>query len=168
LLTTAAGAELLADLALEQKCSRDHSAVVVDSPVGMPSDLVLLDGDPDASVVLVCRPDRTSLVEAAEALVWMNDRGLVNRRRITVVLNYGAGPTDRGSAAAAIALGIRCTAIHSLPRDRTLAPGRTIPSGHDLPARLRRPINRLCLDIWTHTQAPIPAPAGNSRSQEQV
>ena len=39
-LTTAAGAQLLTDLALEQPSSRDHSAVVVDAPVGMPSDLV--------------------------------------------------------------------------------------------------------------------------------
>ncbi len=128
---------------------RSFSVLVIDAPTGLPSELSAVADDPAASIILLTRPDRASLADAADALVWMHDQGLVNRRRITVVLNYGAGPSDRGSAAAATALGIRCAAIHRLGPDPTLAPGLVLPSGHALPARLRRRIASICLDVWT-------------------
>ncbi len=141
---------------------RDFSALVVDSPTGLPSELAAVTDDPQASIVLMTRPDRRSLADAAEALVWLNDRNLVARSRITVVINHGVGRPDRGSKAAATALGIRCAAIHSLPADSTLGPDRVLPSGRDLPLRIRRRIARVCLDVWSQTQRPNP-PAALSR-----
>ena len=134
----------------------------------MPSDHAFIEDDGTASVVLVCRPDRASLRDAADALVWMHDRGLLTRGRVNVVVNRGAGPTDRGSAAAATALGIRCAAIHSLPFDRTLGPGRTLPSGRAMPTQIRRRIARLCLDVWTTQSQPHPTAHGNSQQQERA
>jgi Mrp family chromosome partitioning ATPase len=126
----------------------DYSVVVVDAPVGLPSDLEWVADDPGASVLLVIRADSASLADAAEALVWMHDQALVTRRRVTVVINHGAGPGDRGSKAAATALGIRCAAVHSLPQHSALAPGRPLPSARGLPTVLGRCVARVCLDIW--------------------
>ena len=88
--------------------------MVVDAPAGLPSDLPAVDDDPQASIVLVTRPDRVSLADAADALVGMNDRAWSPANRVAVVINDGDGRPDRGSRAAATALGIRCAAIHSL------------------------------------------------------
>lgn len=145
---------------------RDFSAVVVDSPTGLPSELASVTDDPLASIVLMTRPDRRSLADAAEALVWLNDSNLVARSRITVVINQGVGRPDRGSKAGATALAIRCAAIHSLPADSTLGPDRVLPSGRDLPLRIRRCIARTCLDVWSQTQRPNP-PAALSRPHQK-
>lgn len=150
LRVTGAGAHVLAETRLRHP-NVDHSAVLIDAPTGMPSDHVFIQEDMTASVVLVCRPDRASLTEAAEALVWMHDQGLVTRRQVNVVVNCGTGSKDRGSAAAAAALGIRCASVHSLPFDKTLGPGRTLPSGRAMPTPIRRRITRLCLDVWAAT-----------------
>lgn len=149
---TASGVHVLASPPSVRQ-PRDYSVVVVDAPVGMPSDITPVATDPTASVLLVIRPDRASLTEAAEALVWMNDHHLVGRRRVSVVINYGVGPADHASKAAAAALGIRCAAVHRLAQEPLLAPGRPLPSGRALPSRLRRGIARLCLDIWSQSQA---------------
>lgn len=146
---------------------RDFSVLVVDSPTGLPSDLAAVTDDPQASIVLMTRPDRRSLAHAAEALVWLNDCNLVARSRVTVVINHGVGRPDRGSRAAATALGIRCAATHSLPTDSTLGPDRVLPSGRDLPVRLRRRIARACLDIWTQTQTPNPPAALSSPHRQE-
>lgn len=128
---------------------KDFSVVIVDAPAGMPSDLSCIEGDPCASLLLVTRPDRASLAEAAEALVWMHDRSLVSRTRVVVVINRGVGQPDRGSRAAATALGIRCAAVHNLPFSSTLGPGRALPSGRDLPVRVRRAVSQVALDLWS-------------------
>lgn len=147
---------------------RDFSVLVVDSPAGLPSDLKTIEADPCSSVVLMTRPDRTSLSDAADALVWMNDKSLVDRNRVTVVINHGVGRPDRGSRAAATALGIRCAVIHSLPIDSALDPGRVLPCGNDMPVRLRRRVARICLDIWSQAQSPTAAAAfGRPQQQEQ-
>lgn len=114
----------------------------------MPSDLPFIKDDPSASVVMLTRPDRASLADAADALVWMNDRSRVSRGRVVVVINRGVGMPDRGSRAAAIALGIRCAAVHSLPFSSALGPGRALPSGRDLPIRVRRVVSHAALDLW--------------------
>lgn len=146
--TTRSGAWMLPEV--HTKAHRQaFSAVIVDAPAGMPGDLSCIQDDPHASIVLLTRPDRTSLAEAADALVWMNDRASVTRNRAVVVINRGTGESDRGSRAAATALGIRCAAIHSLPYSPTLGPGRALPSGRDLPIRLRRLLAHTALDIWS-------------------
>ena len=133
---------------------RDFSALLVDSPTGLPSDLPAVATDPLASIVLMTRPDRRSLADVAEVVVWLNDHNLMARSQITVVINQGVGRPDRGSRAAATALGIRCAAVHSLPVDATLGPDRVLPSGRDLPVRLRRRVARICLDVWCQTRRP--------------
>lgn len=126
----------------------DFSAVVVDAPAAMPSDLPCIKGDPSASIVLLTRPDRVSLADAADALVWMNDRSRISRDQVVVVINRGVGEPDRGSRAAATALGIRCAAVHSLPFSSALGPGRVLPSGRDVPIRVRRLVSNVALDLW--------------------
>lgn len=128
---------------------KDFSAIVLDAPPGLPSDMPCVTEDSGVSVVLSTRPDRASLAETAEALVWMNDRSLVSRSQTVVVINDGAGQPDRGSKAAATALGIRSSAVHRLPFSWTLGPGRALPSGRDLPTRVRRCLSHLALDVWT-------------------
>ncbi|HET9873170.1 MAG TPA: hypothetical protein VFP89_11335 [Propionibacteriaceae bacterium] len=128
---------------------KDFSVVAVDAPAGMPSDLSCIEDDRSASLLLVTRPDRASLAEAAEALVWMHDRSLVSRTRVVVVINRGVGQPDRSSRAAATALGIRCAAVNSLPFSSTLGPGRALPSGRDLPVRVRRVVSHVALDLWS-------------------
>ena len=135
----------------------DFSVIVVDATAGLPSDQEPVHSDPGSSVVLVVRPDRDSLAEAAEALVWMHDRHLVTRQRVVVVINDSAGRPDRGSRAAATALWTRCVAVHRFPWHSTLGPGCVLPSGHDLPTRLRRVVQHTALDLWTTTAR---SPAG--------
>ena len=165
---TRAGAQVLSYTQLQDR-DGDHSAVLVDAPVGMPSDHAFIREGSSLSVVLVCRPDRASLNEAAEALVWMQDQGLLTRGRVNVVVNCGVGPNDRGSAAAATALGIRCAAVHSLPFDKTLGPGRTLPSGRAMPTPIRRRIARLCLDVWAAAQSqPYSSATSSSHPEERA
>jgi len=135
----------------------DFSAVLIDAPRGLPSENPAIADDANASVLLLVRPDRASLAEAAEALVWMNDEGLLARWRTVVVINRGAGQADRGSRAAATTLWTRCAAVHTLPFDTSLGSGRVLPSGQALPKQVRRVINHVALDLWTsatriHTQ----------------
>ena len=131
------------------RARRSFSVLVIDAPTGLPSELSAVTDDPTASIILLTRPDRASLADAADALVWMHRHSPVTRRRVTVVINDGIGESDRQAKAAAAVLGIRCAAIHRLGPDPTLAPGLVLPSGHALPARLRRRIARICLDVWT-------------------
>ena len=134
------------------------SVLVVDAPVGLPSDLAEVVEDPGASVVLVTRPDRASLADAADALVFMNECRSVERNRVNVVINNGIGEADRHAKAAATVLGIRCAAIHSLRLEPTLAPGTVLPSGRALPTRLRRTVARICLDVWSTIARPPTTP----------
>jgi hypothetical protein len=128
---------------------QDFSALVIDAPAGIPSDHDPVQTDPDCSVLLLVRPDRASLAEAAEVLVWLNDDQLLPRRRVVIVVNEGAGSADRGSKAAATALWTRCSAVHRLPFSTALGPGRVLPSGHDLLAPLRRVLTHTALDLWS-------------------
>lgn len=142
----------------------DHAVIVIDAPSGMPSDIEFVTEDENTSVLLMTRPDRASLAEASEALVWMHNQHLLARNRVIVAVNLGAGRSDRGSKAAAVALGIRCSAIHNLPLDATLGPSGPLPSGCDLPVRIRRVVHRICLDMWSATQQPAP---GTPHQQEE-
>lgn len=160
--------EPAADLTSDQACTRsgawtlsglpsnserlDFSVLVVDSSAGLPSAVPGVDEDPSASIVLVTRPDRVSLADAADALVAMNDCSQIVRSRVAVVINDGTGRRDRGSRAAATALGIRCASIHRLPWHSTLGPERVLPLGRGLDIALRRRLNRLCLSLWSQTQ----------------
>lgn len=164
LLRTPSGAHVLASPPADQS-GTGYSVAVVDAPAGLPSDVGWVHADPNSSVLLISRPDVTSLTEVAEALVWMHDQLLVSRRRVTVVVNEGAGPADRGSKPALTALGIRCAAVHRLPHDPALAPGRPLPSGRAMPTRLRRSVARICLDIWTHAHTTGPASSGPDRQE---
>jgi hypothetical protein len=128
---TQSGAILLQDLPHDDRRHK-FSLLVIDAPSGLPSELDVVTNDPTTSVVLVSRPDRTSLAETAEALVWMHDLGLVTRDRVVVAINLGTGSVDRGSKPAATALGIRCAAVHKLPLDSTLGPGS--PLRQDMPS----------------------------------
>jgi MinD-like ATPase involved in chromosome partitioning or flagellar assembly len=123
--------------------------LVIDAPSGLPSEVSAVAEDPTASVILLTRPDRASLADAADALVWMHRHSQVTRDRVTVVINEGIGKSDRHAKAAGAVLGIRCTAVHRLGPNPTLAPGLVLPSGDALPTRLRRRIASICLDVWS-------------------
>lgn len=139
------------------------SVLVVDAPVGIPSELTQVAGGINASVVLVTRPDRVSLSDAADALVWMGRHSPVTRDRVNVVINNGVGGAARDARAAATALGIRCAAVHRLGQDPILAPGSVLPSGRAIPTPLRRTVNRLCLDICDT----IPRPSRPTPKEQQ-
>jgi len=125
------------------------SILVIDAPSGLPSEVSAVAEDPTASVILLTRPDRASPADAADALVWMHRHSQVTRDRVTVVINEGIGKSDRHAKAAGAVLGIRCTAVHRLGPNPTLAPGLVLPSGEALPTRLRRRIASICLDGWS-------------------
>ena len=129
------------------------SVVVAEAPVGLPSEHPIVRTDPSTSVLLVVRPDRRSLAEAAEALVWMHDHQLVHRHRVVVVVNLAAGQADRGSRAASTALAMRCRAVHKLAADPRLGPMACLPSGTALAPSHRRPVSALCLDLWRASQS---------------
>lgn len=129
-----------------------YSVVVVEAPVGLPSEHEIVRADPTSSVLLVVRPDRRSLAETAEALVWMHDQGLVHRSRVVVVVNQGVGQVDRGSRAASTALAVRCRSVHKLAYNQRLGPTACLPSGTALAPFLRRPIQDICLDVWRSSQ----------------
>ena len=81
--------------------------------------------------------------------------GLPVAREIRQAIELLAQQLDRAGAlveAAATALGIRGAAIHSLPANSTLGPGRVLPSGRDLPIPIRRRLARICLDVWSQAQ----------------
>ena len=135
----------------------DFSTIVTDATPGLPSTNPLVTLDPRSSILLVLRPDRASLGEAADMLVWMHDHQLVARDRVVALINHTSNaPTDPGSRAAATSLSTRCAAVHRLPYHPALGPGLPLPSGGDLPVRIRRVIARTALDLWvvatTHTK----------------
>lgn len=130
-----------------------YSVVVAEAPVGLPSEHPAVRDDGSSSVLLVVRPDRRSLAEAAEALVWMHDQRLLHRGRVVVVVNLGAGQVDRGSRASSTALAVRCRAVHRLASDPRLGPVSSLPSGTALAPQLRRPTAALCLDLWRTSQS---------------
>lgn len=151
---------------LSPKADRSaYSVVVAEAPTGLPSECTLVQADACASVLLVVRPDRRSLGEAAEALVWMHDQDLVHRRRVVVVVNHGVGQSDRGSRAASTALAMRCRAVHKLAADTRLGPLACLPSGTAMAPPLRRPTGALCLDLWRTTQH---SPAAPERDPEET
>ena len=125
----------------------DFSAVVLDAPAGLPSELSWVAGDPTASVLLLARPDRASLAETAAALVWMHDQEQLARQRVVVLINDGAGFSDQGSRAAATAVRVRCAGVHRLPFHRTLGPGKQLPAGAAIPRQVRRPLTHAALDL---------------------
>jgi len=129
------------------------SVVVAEAPVGLPSEHSAVHDDANSSVLLVVRPDRRSLTEAAEALVWMHDQHLVHRSRVVVVVNLGVGQVDRGSRASSTALSVRCRAVHRLASNPGLGPLSSLPSGTALAPQLRRPVSALCLDLWRASQS---------------
>ena len=147
---------------------RDFSVVVLDAPAGLPSDLPCVADDPGASILLLTRPDRASLAEAAEALVWMHDQAFVSKHRTVVVINGGVGQWEQGSRASATALGIRCTAVHRLPHSPALGPGRALPSGHAMPTRVRRVIAHAALDLWSVATNRRSAAATKRSPQEEL
>jgi hypothetical protein len=128
-----------------------YSVVVMEAPVGLPSEHDVVRQDVRSSVLLVVRPDRRSLAEAADALVWMHDEGLVQRSRVVVVVNLAQGQLDRGSRASSTALAVRCRAVHRLPYSNRLGPMACLPSGTTLAPALRQPITDICLDVWRST-----------------
>ena len=58
----------------------DFSTIVIDAVPGLPSSHHAVAVDPRASILLLVRPDRASLAEAADVLVWMHDQQLVARQ----------------------------------------------------------------------------------------
>jgi hypothetical protein len=121
--------------------------VVVDVPAGVVTTAETATSDPSSSVVLLTRPDRASLAETADALVWLQDLCAIRRSRIAVVINRGAGRPDRDSRPAATALAIRCGSIHRLPAHVSLGPGAVLPSGHRVPRPVRKSLTQLCADL---------------------
>lgn len=153
---TRAGARVFAEGAAPARRD-DFSVIVEDALPGLPSLASAVGLDRRTSLLLVVRPDRTSLAEASDALVRLHDHQLIDRHRVVVVINHGAGQPDRDSKSAAVALWTRCAAVHCLPLHSTLRPGRCLPSGRDLPNRIRRVIQHVACDLWATTQF-SPAP----------
>jgi hypothetical protein len=147
---------------------RDFSVVVLDAPTGIPSDLPCVADDPGASILLLTRPDRASLAEAAEALVWMHDQALVSRNRTVVVVNGGVGQWEQGSRTSATTLGIRSTAVHRLPSSPALGPGRALPSGRAMPTLVRRALSHAALDLWSVATNHRSAHAKHRSPQEEL
>lgn len=155
-LVTRAGAWVFADGAAPARRD-DFSVIIEDHTPGLPSHETGDGLDPGTSMLLVVRPDRTSLAEASDALVRLHDEQLLDRHQVVVVINHGTGQSDRGSRAAGTALWTRCAAVHNMPRHRTLSPGRCLPSGRDLPKHIRRVMQQVACDLWTTTQFSPPA-----------
>lgn len=149
--TTRSGARVFTEGAAPVRRD-DFSVIIEDSAPGLPNLRSGVSLDRRTSLLLVVRPDRTSLAEASEALVRLHDKHQVDRHRVVVVINHGSGQPDRDSKPATVALWTRCAAAHSLPRHWTLRPGRCLPSGHDLPKRIRRVMQHVACDLWATTQ----------------
>lgn len=130
----------------------DFSVIIEDAAPGLAGLGSGASLDRRRSLLLVIRPDRMSLSEASETLVRLHDEHLVDRHRVVVVINHGAGQPDRDSKSAAVALWTRCAAVHSLPQHATLLPGRCLPSGRDLPNRIRRVMQHVACDLWSTTR----------------
>ena len=152
-----------------EEVGRSFDAVVVDAPRGLPSDLPwVVETDGPVSVVLVTRPDGASLAEAAEALVWMHDQGLVRRRDVTVLVNNGSGEGTRGSRAAATVLSTRCAGLHQLPRSRELAAGTT-PTGRRLAGELRLRLSQVLVSVHRDSvRVADPVPGSGSSEGESA
>lgn len=123
-------------------CEHTHRVSVLDTPTGLPCDHPWIN-DASYSVLLVTRPDRGSLDEAADALTWMNDNEMVPRSRVTVAINSLSGPSSRVSYAAGIALAVRCRGVHRIAR---LTPD-TVRT-----RRTRERLAGICLDLWASSQ----------------
>jgi hypothetical protein len=141
-----------------------YAPVIIDNPCGLPSESTWARTAASCSVVLVVRPDESSLRAAAEALVWMHDQHLVTKQQVTVVVNSGAGARTRHYLPAAAALAIRCHGLHQLPGDPHLGPGPIPPAARPVPDRLRLRLAQIGLDIWhtsqtTNPRHPAPNPA---------
>lgn len=149
---------------------QDFSTIIIDAVPGLPSGHHTVAVDPRASILLLVRPDRASLAEAADVLVWMHDQQLCARSRVVVLINHTSlSPRDPATRAAATALATRCAGVHRLPFHPALGPGRPLPSGGDLPIRVRRVIARTALDLWgTATGRPIPYPVRPANTEESV
>ena len=146
------------------------STIVIDAAPGLPSSHHAVAVDPRASVLLLVRPDRASLAEAADVLVWMHDHQLIAGSRVVVLINHTSiSPRDPATRAAATALATRCAGVHKLPFHPALGPGRPLPSGSDLPIRVRQVIARTALELWgTATGRPIPYPARPVHTEEPL
>lgn len=146
------------------------STIVIDAVPRLPSSHHAMALDPRASVLLLVRPDRASLAEAADVLVWMHDQQLIAGSRVVVLINHTSiSPRDPATRAAATALATRCAGVHKLPFHPALGPGRPLPSGSDLPIPVRRVIARTALDLWgTATGRPIPYPARPVHAEEPL
>lgn len=148
-----------------------HSVVVLDAPVGLPSDLSWVREAPNTvSILLIVRPDQTSLAEAAEALVWMNDHHVLPRHQVTVVINHAHEAAVRNIHPAKTALESRCAAVHELPHHRVFDPGYQLPTGEDMPKRLRLRLAQIGLDVWSSSQLPplkTPITATSNEAEEE-
>ena len=143
----------------------DYSTLIIDAPAGHPATNHTVAVTPSSSVLLVVRPDRASLAEAAEVLVSMHDRQQVARDRVVVMVNHTSHqPVDRASKTAAAVLSTRCSAVHRLGYHPQLRPGRVLPSGPDLPDRTRRVMTATALDLWGVATYAQPARCRTPRS----
>jgi hypothetical protein len=133
--------------------------VIVDSPAGILTTAEIGANNPTSSVVLLTRPDRLSLADTADALVWLADDRGIARQRIAVVINAGVGRADRGSKPAATALAIRCGSVHRLPAHMSLGPAAALPSGHRVPRPVRKSLTQLCADLHRSIPAAVDASA---------
>lgn len=140
--------------------------VVVDALAGIAITAEVATADPTSSVVLLTRPDRASLDEAADALVWLQDSRGIARERIAAVINHGAGPADYGSKPAATALGIHCQSVHRLPAHPALRPGTFLPCGHRVPRSVRKSLTQLCADVHRSVRPAMDASAPSKEESD--
>lgn len=140
--------------------------LVVDAPAGTVTTAELAYSVPTSSVVLLTRPDRASLAETADALVWLQDSRGIKRARIAVVINRGVGRSDHGSKPAATALAIRCGSVHRLPAHVSLGPGISLPCGHQVPRSVRKPLIQLCADVHRSIRAAVDVSAPSKEESD--
>lgn len=133
--------------------------VVVDALAGIVTTAELAATDPSSSVVLLTRPDRASIAETADVLVWLQDSHAIPRDRIAVVINDGAGRSGYQSRPAATALAIRCRSIHRLPAHKSLGPGTVLPCGQRVPGSIRKSLIQFCADIHRSIRPAVDASA---------
>ena len=120
------------------------------------------------------RPDRASLAETAEALVWLHDHADIPKSRVVALINHGTGHVDRGSRAAAVSLcgpirgrppppvpssprtrASRCRAAHSLPAPSSDARSPT-PRSTSRQSAASTPITTAAADPNHHPHRRVP------------